>query len=248
MKIITKIFTCFLIVFIIAIVISGMISHTHKASLYLSNAVLLNKIGECLEIYLQNHNDTYPTNINIFRKEFSESEQIFFDDVHYFEFLRNSGNDTNGWLIKVIAYIEIGKKYCFLYNHNLKVNYNGQTKIEYYNSIFKITLQDAAGKPLDAVRQKKARGYTDLLYAIYTQNLESATNEINNINDINIPDPNGLTPLMYAVIKNNRGLITLLLSKGANIEITNFLGDTAFDIAKLYHNSDALSIARPLEK
>lgn len=50
--------------------------------------------------------------------------------------------------------------------------------------------------------------------------------------DINYPDANGLTPLLYAVKDNKWGNVDVLIRNGANIKIVNKFGMTIFDYVR----------------
>ncbi len=49
---------------------------------------------------------------------------------------------------------------------------------------------------------------------------------------VNVQDRFGVTPLMEAVIGNNRAVVRVLLDAGASVGIRNLRGDTALDLAR----------------
>lgn len=60
--------------------------------------------------------------------------------------------------------------------------------------------------------------------------------------DINIKDPNGNTPLMYACRRGKLNIVKILLDKGANIEIANSKGFTALHFAAHYGYLDIVNV------
>lgn len=49
---------------------------------------------------------------------------------------------------------------------------------------------------------------------------------------VNVQDRFGVTPLMQAVIGNNRSAVRALLAAGADVNLRNLRGDTALDLAQ----------------
>lgn len=58
--------------------------------------------------------------------------------------------------------------------------------------------------------------------------------------DVNSKDKNGSTPLMFAVEYGYKDISHLLIDNGAQPSITNNQGESAFEIAKIMHNTDCL--------
>ncbi len=64
----------------------------------------------------------------------------------------------------------------------------------------------------------------------YVESLTAIIKNANNL-DLEVPDVNGNTLLMFAVARDQKKLIDALISKGANIEAVNKVGYTAFGFA-----------------
>lgn len=88
---------------------------------------------------------------------------------------------------------------------------------------------------------------TPLLYSIFNNHTKIAKKLIDLGADVNEPDNDGKTPLMYASDNCNLDLIDLLIKKGANIE-AKYGSLTAFLIAysKIKDNNDTCHQAADL--
>lgn len=72
--------------------------------------------------------------------------------------------------------------------------------------------------------------------ATYKGYLEIVQILVDNGINIDIPDQNGTTPLIYATIFNHIGIVKLLFGKGANINHKDNTGNSASDYAKSLQN------------
>ena len=69
---------------------------------------------------------------------------------------------------------------------------------------------------------------------------------IQNGADVNAADNDGNTPLMHSVISENVKVIEILIENGANIEVKNAEGKTAYELAQEQGVSeDLLTLLRP---
>jgi hypothetical protein len=66
--------------------------------------------------------------------------------------------------------------------------------------------------------------------------------------DINLKDRQGTTALMWAVLKGNKDMVLLLVKAGANLTARRNDGDTALDIARLWHYDDVTRILEDPER
>jgi len=82
-----------------------------------------------------------------------------------------------------------------------------------------------------------------LLNAANDNNYEECLNIINtwsnNIN-VNIQNPNGITPMMYGCMRKNILTVNALLLMGANVNIRNDRGQTALMVAIESHDYDIM--------
>ncbi|AWM14758.1 ankyrin repeat domain-containing protein [Flavobacterium sediminis] len=60
--------------------------------------------------------------------------------------------------------------------------------------------------------------------------------------DVNETTTRGMTPLMYAAMYNNTGIMNLLIEKGADLEKEDYQGLTALDHAKRSNSNEAAQL------
>ncbi len=79
---------------------------------------------------------------------------------------------------------------------------------------------------------QKAIVQMDIFEAVKYNNVEQVKSWIAKKNKINQTDPDGNTPLHYAVSKNNLAIVQMLIDAGADQNIKNNNRETAIDIAQ----------------
>ena len=79
---------------------------------------------------------------------------------------------------------------------------------------------------------------TPLITALNNKGIECAEFMVKLGCDINLRNKGDLSPLMMTAKIGNKKLFELLLSKGANINDKNILGETPLSIAQSYHHDD----------
>jgi hypothetical protein len=84
-------------------------------------------------------------------------------------------------------------------------------------------------------------GFSPLIIATYSSNLQVAKYLLNIAEDINYQSPEG-TVLMAAIMRNNIEMMHLLLEKRANIEITNDNGVTPLMLAIQFKNIEIIKL------
>lgn len=75
-----------------------------------------------------------------------------------------------------------------------------------------------------------------LLNAADNSNYQEVINLTNQLANINIQNPNGITPLMYGCMRRNIQIVDALILMGANVNIRNHRGQTALMVAIENHN------------
>jgi ankyrin repeat protein len=71
------------------------------------------------------------------------------------------------------------------------------------------------------INMKDERGFTPLLYATYTDNVQIVKILLEYNPDVNTQDVTGNTALMGVSFKGNLDMVSLLLSNDADINLTN---------------------------
>ena len=84
-------------------------------------------------------------------------------------------------------------------------------------------------------------GFSPLIIATYSSNLQVAKYLLNIVEDINFQSPEG-TVLMAAIMRNNIEMVHLLLDKKANVEITNDNGVTPVMLALQFKNKEIIKL------
>jgi TPR repeat protein len=88
------------------------------------------------------------------------------------------------------------------------------------------------------VNARSADGYTPLMYAVTKGNPEVVREVLSGGADINAQSATGWTALMFAA-KNSPDSVSLLLEKGADKSLKNSVGQSAYDIAKVFQLGSA---------
>jgi len=96
----------------------------------------------------------------------------------------------------------------------------------------------------EIINYKNEEGYTPLVLACYSGNVEVVSFLIDNVSDINGTSTHG-TPLMAAVYKGYTEIVSILLEYGVNVDVTDVKGTTAAHYAVMFKNYD---IVRQLVK
>jgi ankyrin repeat protein len=91
------------------------------------------------------------------------------------------------------------------------------------------------------VNTQNNAGFSPLIIATYSSNLQVAKYLLNIAEDINYQSPEG-TVLMAAIMRNNIEMMHLLLEKRANIEITNDNGVTPLMLAIQFKNIEIIKL------
>jgi ankyrin repeat protein len=98
-------------------------------------------------------------------------------------------------------------------------------------------LKAAEKKNPDIINKVSKEGYSPLTLSCYSGNNEVAKYLINNVKDINAKSGYG-TPLMAAVVKNKKELVSLLIEKKANVNVTDPNGTSALHYAVMFGLED----------
>ncbi|CAM4292866.1 ankyrin repeat domain-containing protein [Flavobacterium terrigena] len=96
-------------------------------------------------------------------------------------------------------------------------------------------------KNANCVNEVDKNEFSPLILASYRGNFEVAKYLITIVNDVNYQSPEG-TALMAAVMKNDVGLIHLLIEKNANLDLTNKTGVTALMLATQFKKIEIIKI------
>ncbi len=96
-------------------------------------------------------------------------------------------------------------------------------------------------KDANCVNDIDNNGFSPLILAAYRGNFEVAKYLITIVKDINYQSPEG-SALMAAVMKNNIELIQLLITKNANLDLTNKSGVTAIMLAIQFEEIEIIKI------
>ena len=84
-------------------------------------------------------------------------------------------------------------------------------------------------------------GFSPLIIATYSNNLQVAKYLLNIVEDINYQSPEG-TVLMAAIMRNNIEMVQLLFDKKVNIELTNDNGVTPLMLALQFKNIEIIKL------
>ncbi len=95
-------------------------------------------------------------------------------------------------------------------------------------------LKSAIKENPNSINTENDTGYTPLALACYYGNNEVAKYLIDRVQNIDATSNYG-TPLMAATIKNNKELVTLLLKKDVNVNISDPNGTTALHYAVIFN-------------
>ena len=116
------------------------------------------------------------------------------------------------------------------------------------SDIFNIARKGTVEEMMKIVQENKNiinvqnnNGFSPLIIATYSSNLQVAKYLLNIAEDINYQSPEG-TVLMAAIMRNNIEMVHLLLEKRANIEITNDNGDTPLMLALQFKNIEIIKL------
>lgn len=96
-------------------------------------------------------------------------------------------------------------------------------------------------KNANCVNEVDKYEFSPLILASYRGNFEVAKYLITIVKDVNYQSPEG-TALMAAVMKNDVGLIKLLIEKNANLDLTNKTGVTALMLATQFKKIEIIKI------
>ena len=102
-----------------------------------------------------------------------------------------------------------------------------------------IELKAAVKKNPDVINSVSKEGYSPLTLSCYSGNNEVAKYLINNVKNINAKSGYG-TPLMAAVVKNNKELTSLLIKMKADINAIDPNGTSALHYAVMFGLEDYL--------
>lgn len=102
-------------------------------------------------------------------------------------------------------------------------------------------LKKAVKNNPDIINSESKEGYTPLTLACYSGNNEVAKYLINNVKNINSKSGYG-TPLMAAVVKNNKVLTKLLIQKKVDVNATDPNGTSALHYAVMFGLEDIIKI------
>jgi len=92
------------------------------------------------------------------------------------------------------------------------------------------------------VNKSDDRGFTPLVMATYSDQLEVANYLIDQGADINAKDGMGNTALMGVCFKGNNAMIKMLIAQGADVNVQNNKGDTALSFASQYGHATSAKI------
>lgn len=96
-------------------------------------------------------------------------------------------------------------------------------------------------KDANCVNEVDKNEFSPLILASYRGNFEVAKYLITIVKDVNYQSPEG-TALMAAVMRNDVGLITLLIEKKANLDLTNKTGVTALMLATQFKKIEIIKM------
>uniref|UniRef100_UPI00404A27B4 ankyrin repeat domain-containing protein n=2 Tax=Flavobacterium sp. TaxID=239 RepID=UPI00404A27B4 len=105
----------------------------------------------------------------------------------------------------------------------------------------KEAIEKAFKEDKSIVNQTNAEGYSMLILACYSNNIEVTRFLIKNGADVNGDSKMG-TPLMAAVVKNNRECINLLLEKNVDVSKGDTNGSTALHYAVMFKHYEIIPI------
>ncbi len=74
----------------------------------------------------------------------------------------------------------------------------------------------------------------ELLNSASTNNIKVLRKAVNKGVNVNIKTPDGITPLIFAVMNNNLEAVKFLVEKGANVNDKDIGGNTALEYAKSF--------------
>ncbi len=100
----------------------------------------------------------------------------------------------------------------------------------------------------DLGHRRDERGFTPLVMATYSNQLEIAELLIEKGADVNEQDAMGNTPLMGVCFKGNLEIIEMLLAKGADVHFKNSKGDSALSYAKMSGNAEVISLIQQVSE
>jgi ankyrin repeat protein len=102
------------------------------------------------------------------------------------------------------------------------------------------------GADINAI--SKDRGYTALMDAILRGNEKNVSIFIEHGADVNTINKDGQTNLILAVGENKPHICSLLVNKGANPDIKDSMGMSAYEYAVLFKNQEIIDILQPFHK
>ena len=102
------------------------------------------------------------------------------------------------------------------------------------------------GADINAI--SKDRGYTALMDAILRGNEKNVSIFIEHGADVNTINKDGQTNLILAVGENKPHICSLLVKKGANPDIKDSMGMSAYEYAVLFKNQEIIDILSPFHK
>lgn len=102
------------------------------------------------------------------------------------------------------------------------------------------------GADINAI--SKDRGYTALMDAILRGNEKNVSIFIDHGADVNTINKDGQTNLILAVGENKPHICSLLVKKGANPDIKDSMGMSAYEYAVLFKNQEIIDILSPFHK
>jgi ankyrin repeat protein len=116
------------------------------------------------------------------------------------------------------------------------------------SDVFNIARKGTVDEMMKIVQENKnivnapnTNGFSPLIIATYSNNLQVAKYLLNIVEDINYQSSEG-TVLMAAIMRNNIEMVQLLLDKKANIEITNDNGVTPLMLALQFKNTEIVKL------
>ena len=116
------------------------------------------------------------------------------------------------------------------------------------SDVFNIARKGTVDEMMKIVQENKnlvnatnTNGFSPLIIATYSNNLQVAKYLLNIVEDINYQSSEG-TVLMAAIMRNNIEMVQLLLDKKVNIEITNDNGVTPLMLALQFKNTEIVKL------
>jgi hypothetical protein len=116
------------------------------------------------------------------------------------------------------------------------------------SDVFNIARKGTVDEMMKIVQENKnlvnapnTNGFSPLIIATYSNNLQVAKYLLNIVEDINYQSSEG-TVLMAAIMRNNIEMVQLLFDKKANIEITNDNGVTPLMLALQFKNTEIVKL------